>query len=70
MGVEDGELGWGKGELRDGPAFRGASSALQSTLESRLTRALQLPDTGHVVLRADWPQKPPGWLIRFMRLNG
>lgn len=31
-------------------------------------RALQLPDTGCVVLFADWPQEPPGWLIRFRGL--
>lgn len=44
----------------------GSSVALQSTLESRLTRALQLPDTDNVVLCAGWPQEPPGWLIRFI----
>lgn len=54
--------------LKERPAFGGASRGLQSALESRLTRALQLPDTDRVVLGTDWPQEPPGWLIRFRGL--
>lgn len=54
--------------LKERPAFRGARVGLPSALESRLTRALQLPDTDRVVLCTDWPQEPPGWLIRFRGL--
>lgn len=66
MGVGDGSWG-GVRESRETGQLSGVRARpLQSTLKSRLTRALQLPDTGHVVLYADWPQKPPGWLIRFI----
>lgn len=54
--------------LKERPAFGGASAGLRSALESRLTRALQLPDTDRVVLCTDWPQEPPGRLIRFRGL--
>lgn len=55
-----------KGRAERRAASGSVSSALHSTLKSCLTRALQLPDTSHVVLSMDWPLKPPGWLIRFI----